>query len=258
MDVINPIQVSIQQFYGIEINDFAATVAKTALWIAESQMMKRTEDIVHMSLDFLPLKSYVNIIEGNALRIDWNDVVPACELSFIMGNPPFHGFTFMTSEQKEDMQILFPGVKNLDYVCGWYKKASDLIRGQKICAAFVSTNSIVQGETIGRFWPFMTDDIINFAYRTFIWESEANEKAHVHCVIIGFSKCEHPQKYIYDGDTRISVRNINHYLIEGEDIIVTSRNRPICNVPKMIYGNKLADGGHLIIEDEELQNFIKK
>ncbi|OUQ58988.1 methylase [Flavonifractor sp. An112] len=257
-DFINPIQVSIGQFYGIEINDFAVSVAKTALWIAESQMMKETEDIIHMSLDFLPLKSYANIVEGNALRMDWESVVPKHELDYIMGNPPFHGFTFMTKEQKADMQILFPDVKNLDLVCGWYKKASDFTVGTGIETGFVSTNSIVQGETVARFWDFLPNDIINFAYRTFVWDSEAAVKAHVHCVIIGFSKISRKEKYIYDGERKKQASNINRYLFDGENILVRSRNKPICEVPKMIYGNKPADGGHLIIEDEDLDNFIGK
>lgn len=253
-----PIKVSIGQFYGIEINDFAVTVAKTALWIAESQMMKETEDILHTDLDFLPLKSYANITEGNALRIDWETVVPKDKLNYIMGNPPFHGFTFMTESQKIDMLELFPGVKNLDYVCGWYKKASDLSVNTDIETAFVSTNSIVQGETVGRFWSFLPSDIINFAYRTFIWDSEASNIAHVHCVIIGFSKKQRTTKYIFDGLQKNEANNINRYLFDGEDILVNSRNRPICKVPKMIYGNKPADGGHLIIEDEDLNDFLQK
>ena len=147
----DPIKVSINQFYGIEINDFACSVAQTALWIAESQMMKETEDVAGFNLDPLPLKTYTNIHEGNALRMDWNEVVPAAELNYIMGNPPFHGFTFMEDSQKEEMQSIFPGVKNLDYVCGWYKKASDMMVDTRIETCFVSTNSIVQGETVSRF-----------------------------------------------------------------------------------------------------------
>ena len=258
IESITPISVSISQFYGIEINDFAVTVAKTALWIAESQMMKETESIVHMSLDFLPLKTNAYIAEGNALRIDWESVVPKNELNYIMGNPPFHGFTFMTAEQKQDMQNIFPGVKNLDFVCAWYKKASDYIRGTKIEVAFVSTNSIVQGETVSRFWDFMQDDIINFAYRTFVWDSEASVKAHVHCVIIGFAKFSRLTKYLYDNGRPTVAENINRYLIDGDDILVRSRNKPLCDIPKMIYGNKPADGGNLIIEDEDLNEFIKK
>lgn len=257
--VHNPIKVSIQQFYGIEINDFAVTVGKTALWIAESQMLEETKSIVYgFNDDFLPLKTYVNIVEANALRIDWNDVVPAEKLNYIMGNPPFHGFTFMTAEQKKDMQNIFPNVKNLDFVCAWYKKTSDYIRDTKIEVAFVSTNSIVQGETVARFWDFMRDDIINFAYRTFVWDSEASVKAHVHCVIIGFAKFPRSTKYLYDNGRSTVAENINRYLIDGDDILVRSRNKPLCDIPKMIYGNKPADGGNLIIEDRDLDEFIRK
>ena len=252
------IMVSIGQFYGIEINDFAVSVAKTALWIAESQMLEETEKILTQHLEFLPLTTNAFIHEGNALQMDWKEIVPVHKLSYIMGNPPFHGFTFMTESQKKDMQILFPGVKNLDYVCGWYKKASDYIQNTAIEVAFVSTNSIVQGETVARFWPFMKGDIINFAYKTFVWDSEAELKAHVHCVIISYSKIARKQKLIFDGGRKTIAKNINYYLVDGDDILVKSRNTPLCNVPKMIYGNKPADGGFLIIEDNELDDFIKK
>lgn len=252
------IKVSIAQFYGIEINDFAVTVAKTALWIAESQMMKETEEIVHVQLDFLPLKSYANIVEANALRLDWESVVPKDRLNYIMGNPPFVGFTYMTEYQKADMQMIFPDVKNLDFVCAWYKKASNYIQNTHIEVAFVSTNSIVQGETVSRFWQFMNGDIINFAYRTFIWDSEASVKAHVHCIIIGFAKFNRNEKYIYEGNYRKKSTNINYYLVDGANIIVESRNKPLCNVPQMIYGNKPADGGALIIEDTDYQKFIEE
>lgn len=258
MEGVNPIKISISQFYGIEINDFAVKVAQTALWIAESQMLKETEDIIYDKIDFLPLKTNAYIVEGNALRMDWAKVVSPDKLSYIMGNPPFHGFTFMSVEQKNDMDSLFPGVKNLDYVCAWYKRASDFIAGTNIEVSFVSTNSITQGETVGRFWEFMKDNIINYAYTTFVWDSEATLKAKVHCVIIGFSKIERVKKVIYSNDSKRIVTHINPYLMEGEDIIVTSRNKPLCNVPKMIYGNKPADGGYLIIEDEDYDNFIEK
>ena len=252
------IMVSIGQFYGIEINDFAVSVAKTALWIAESQMLEETEKILTQHLEFLPLTTNAFIHEGNALQMDWKEIVPVQRLSYIMGNPPFVGFTYMSQKQKEDMQSIFPGVKNLDYVCGWYKKASDYIQNTSIEVAFVSTNSIVQGETVARFWPFMKGDIINFAYKTFIWDSEAEIKAHVHCVIICYSKIPRKQKFIFEGGRKIIAKNINYYLIDGDDLLVKSRNTPICNVPKMIYGNKPADGGFLIIEDEELDEFIEK
>ena len=257
-EMADPIKVSINQFFGIEINDFACSVAQTALWIAESQMMAATDEIVGFNLDPLPLKTYTNIHEGNALRMDWNEVINPEDLDYIMGNPPFHGFTFMEDSQKEEMQTLFPGVKNLDYVCGWYKKASDMMLDTRIETCFVSTNSIVQGETVSRFWDFLPNDIINFAYRTFVWDSEASVKAHVHCVIIGFAKLPRQKKVIYDGVNRIECKNINRYLMDGDDILVRSRNKPLCKVPAMIYGNKPADGGHLIIEDSDYEEFIRK
>lgn len=254
----NPIQVSIAQFYGIEINDFAVTVAKTALWIAESQMLHETEKIMQTNLDFLPLKSYANIVEGNALRIDWAEVVDKSKLSYIMGNPPFVGFTFMSKEQKDDIQKLFPDVKNLDFVAGWYKKASDYIAGTDIECGFVSTNSITQGETVCRLWKHL-DIIINFAHQSFIWDSEANLKAHVHCVIIGFSYHDRTKKYLYKGEVKKPVQNINFYLCDAPNLIVESRNKPLCDdIPKMVYGNKPADGGHLIIEADEYEDFIKR
>lgn len=254
----NPIKVGIEQFYGIEINDFAVTVAKAALWIAESQMMKETEDIISMSLDFLPLKTNANVVEANALRIDWEDVVPKSKLNYIMGNPPFVGFTYMTDSQKEDMDIIFPGVKNLDFVCGWYKKANDYIKSTEIEVGFVSTNSIAQGETVARLWECL-DFKIDFAYQTFIWNSEANEKAQVHCIIVGFSDFGRPAKFIFQQHgKRINATNINPYLMDAPDIVVKSRNKPICEVAEMVYGNKPADGGFLIIEEDEYKDFVTR
>ncbi|MEO1817037.1 MAG: DNA methyltransferase [Acetobacterium sp.] len=255
-DAHTPIKVSINQFYGIEINDFAVSVGKTALWIAESQMMMKTEDIIHMHLDFLPLKTYANIVEGNALRLDWETVVPKTSLDYIMGNPPFVGFTFMESEQKDDMQNIFPGTKNLDYVSCWYKLANDYIRDTQIECALVSTNSITQGETATALWSKL-DCKINFAYRTFKWESEAKIKAAVHCVIIGFADFDRPDKYLYDNGISVKATNINAYLIDAPNLLVKSRNKPLCDVSKMVYGNKPADGGFLIIEDSDYEKFIK-
>ncbi len=263
-DFANPIKVDIHQFYGIEINDFAVSVATTALWIAELQMMHETEKIASFHINPLPLKSYHNIHEGNALRLDWNEVIPADRLNYIMGNPPFVGFTFETAEQKEDMQLIFPGIKNLDFVCGWYKKASDMIQGTDIRCAFVSTNSITQGETVPRFWPNLNIKI-NFAYPTFRWDSESSLKAHVHCVIIGFSSGTAQRSgqsgnsarlYLPDG-TYKQCKNINAYLMDADNIIVDSRNKPLCHVPEMVYGNKPVDGGNLIIEDTDYDEFIK-
>ncbi|EKB55090.1 DNA methyltransferase [Facklamia hominis] len=253
----NPIKVFISQFYGIEINDFAVSVARTALWIAESQMMKETEDIVNMNLDFLPLKSYPNIVEENALRMDWEDVISKNDLDYIIGNPPFSGFTYMKDEQKEDMNLLFPGIKNLDYVACWFKKAEIYIENTSIHCGFVATSSIAEGETVARLWENL-QVYINFAYQSFKWESEASQKASVYCVIIGFSKEEKTEKLLYKDEIVQKVKSINPYLVDGPNILVRSRNKPICDVPKMVYGNKPADGGHLIIEDDELEEFLLK
>lgn len=263
-DVTNPIQVSIGQFYGIEINDFAVTVAKTALWIAESQMMKETEDIMHMSLDFLPLKSYANIVEGNALRMDWESVVPKQELNYIMGNPPFVGARMMSPEQKDDLNSVFPGWKNagnLDYVSCWYKKAADLMDGTAVRSALVSTNSVTQGESVANLWKplFEAGVHIDFAHRTFRWDSEAKMKAHVHCVIVGFSVAPNSKpKVIFASDRPQIAENINGYLLDADNVFVESRNKPICDVPEIGIGNKPIDGGNYLFTEEEMQEFVEK
>lgn len=259
-----PIQVSIGQFYGIEINDFAVTVAKTALWIAESQMMKETEDVVHMSLDFLPLKSYANIVEGNALRVNWEAVIPKHQLSYIMGNPPFVGARMMGKAQKEDVALIFPDWKNagnLDYVCCWYKKSADLIQNTKIRCALVSTNSVVQGEAVPNLWkPLFQENVhIDFAHKTFQWDSEAKIKAHVHCVIIGFSVAVNDKKKIlFTADRPQIVNNINGYLVDAPDIFVEPRNKPLCDVPMIGIGNKPIDGGYYLFDEQGMKEFIKK
>lgn len=259
----NPIEVSIGQFYGIEINDFAVTVAKTALWIAESQMMKETETVVHMNLNFLPLKTNAHIVEGNALRVDWESVVPRTELNYIMGNPPFVGANNVTKQQKSELLELFGKDKKaglLDYVSGWYKKATDLVISANIKAAFVSTNSITQGEQTSILWkPLFQNGIhIDFAYRTFRWDSEAKIKAHVHCVIIGFSKIDNDKKRLFSNDRYQIVDNINAYLLDAPDVFIDRRTKPICDVPKCSRGNQPTDGGNLIIEAEGYEAFIKK
>lgn len=260
----SPIQVSISQFYGIEINDFAVTVAKTALWIAESQMMKETEKILLVPLEFLPLKTNAYIVEGNALRMDWESVVSNSKLNYIMGNPPFIGARLMGKEQKADVNAIFPGWKNagnLDYVCCWYKKASDMMQGTAVRSALVSTNSVSQGESVANLWKPLFDDgvHIDFAYRTFRWDSEAKIKAHVHCVIIGFSvAASSTPKKLFDGDRYQVAENINGYLLDGENIFVESRSKPICNVPEIGIGNKPIDGGFYLFEKEEMEDFIKK
>ncbi len=263
-EVTNPIQVSIGQFYGIEINDFAVTVAKTALWIAESQMMKETEDVVHMTLDFLPLKSYANITEGNALRVDWESVVPKHELSYIMGNPPFVGQTFRSKEQAEEIKTVFvknPKAGKLDYVAAWYKLAAGYMQGTQIDAAFVSTNSISQGEQVAILWRDLFEkhgvEII-FAHRSFVWTSEAVEKAAVHCVIVGFSCYHRHAKFLFENDRKKSVSHINGYLVEGADVFIKARGTPNdTSMPKMTQGSKPVDGGNLLYTMEEYQSFIE-
>ena len=260
----NPIEVSIAQFYGIEINDFAVTVAKTALWIAESQMMKETEAIVLMHLDFLPLKTNASIVEGNALRLDWESVVPKGKLSYIMGNPPFLGARLMSKNQKADVNNIFAGWKNagnLDYVCCWYKKCTDMMAGTAIRSALVSTNSVSQGESVANLWKplFDTGVHIDFAHRTFRWDSEAKIKAHVHCVIIGFSVSPNAKARLLFTDGRYQeVSNINGYLLNAENVFIESRNKPICDVPEIGIGNKPIDGGFYLFEKDALEEFIKK
>ena len=317
---VNPIKVSIRQFYGIEINDFAVTVATTALWISEAQMLAETEKIIHQDIDFLPLKSYTNIREGNALRMDWDvielptgvttlhaknvhlivepktdtagersveyedlnivtqhfdgEAIPETnrffvEYDYIIGNPPFVGYSLQNDEQKKDILNLFVDeygkslkmAGKIDYVAGWYYKASRLMQQYpKTRAALVSTNSITQGEQVATIWKPLKERFgihIDFAYRTFRWDSEASLKAHVHCVIVGFSKVDVP-KMVYDGHERKEVKNINAYLIDAPDVYLESRKTPLCDVPQMITGNRPADGGHLIIEDSDYADFIAK
>ncbi len=266
MSELNPIKVSIGQFYGIEINDFAVTVAKTALWIAESQMMKETEEIVRMHLDFLPLRSYANITEGNALTTDWETVVPKNKLNYIMGNPPFVGASMMTATQKSEAITIFgkgKRVNSIDYVGAWYHKAAMLMQGTTIRAAFVSTNSITQGEQVAPLWEKLLGVYkihIDFAYRTFKWNSEAKEKAAVHCVIIGFSVAPNTwTKRIYaESGVPVNASNINPYLVDAPDVLIGSRSTSICDVPKITYGNKPSDGGNLILSEEERNDLIAK
>ena len=267
---LNPVQVSIHQFYGIEINDFAATVAKTALWIAESQMLKETEDIIAHQIDFLPLKSYANITEANALRLNWEDVVPKGKLNYIMGNPPFVGYSLQSKEQKEDILSIYVDEKGkpyktagkIDYVSGWYFKASQYMQDTPIRTAFVSTNSITQGEQVAGVWKPLYDRFgihIDFAHRTFRWDSEASLKAHVHCVIVGFSVAPFTEKkWLFTSERVQEAENINAYLMDAPNVFIGSRNKPLCNVPLMTTGNRPADGGHLIIEDADYADFIKE
>ena len=311
---VNPVKVSIHQFYGIEINDFAVTVATTALWISEAQMLAETERIVHQDIDFLPLKSYTNIREGNALRMDW-DVIevptgiptiyaknlhliiesksvvvsePIVEIEdlnvvaqhfdgevkpekqhyqvnydYIMGNPPFVGYAYQTKEQKDDLRNLMKDFgKNIDYVAGWYYKASQLIRNTKTRCALVSTNSITQGEQVTAIWKPMFERFgihFDFAYRTFRWDSEANLKAHVHCVVIGFSCCDVvKEKVIFQNDNQgISAANINGYLLDAPNVFIEKNSKPLCDVPQMIRGSSPIDDGNLLLTVEEKEKYLR-
>lgn len=263
LESFNPIKVSIGQFYGIEINDFAATVAKTALWIAESQMMKQTEDIVHMPLDFLPLRSYTNIIEGNSLRIDWESVVPASGLSYIMGNPPFVGTNWMSDEQRKDMDTIWKAEKRgkLDYVTGWYVKATEYInKSADVKCAFVSTNSICQGEQAALLWKKIlveNGQEICFAVRSFVWNSESNEKAQVHVVIVGFGKKHPSRKALYEGGVVKYVDVINGYLLPAPTVIIEECSKPLSKVPAIMRGSQATDGGLYLFTPQEKEDFVK-
>ena len=320
-EFVNPIKVSIQQFYGIEINDFAVTVATTAIWISEAQMLAETEKIIHQDIDFLPLKSYFNIREGNALRMDWDiidypsniptiyaknayvipnetnqmiasePVVSFDEVNlvtsdlhfghkpettrlqvhydYIIGNPPFVGYSLQSKEQKEDILSVFLDINGkpfktagkIDYVARLYYKAAKLMKFSKgTRAALVSTNSITQGEQVAAIWKPLKEMFgihIDFAHRTFRWDSEASLKAHVHCVIVGFS-CLNVPKTIYNNDQKKDVKNINAYLIDAPDVYIESRKMPLCDVPEMVTGNRPADGGNLIIEADDYAEFIQQ
>lgn len=263
LEELNPVKVSIHQFYGIEINDFACAVATTALWIAESQMLHETEEIIHRDIDFLPLKSNSNIVEGNALRMDWNDVIHSSELNYIMGNPPFVGARLMNTEQKEDVDELFNGLKgngNLDYVSCWYKKSSHYIKNTDVECALVSTNSICQGMQTSLLWKSLIEDgiKINFAHTTFVWDSEASIKAHVHCVIVGFSYQERQTKTIFSTQHQRIVANINPYLIDAETCFIEDRKKAICKVPPMVFGSMPNDGGNLTLSEDEKNDLIRK
>lgn len=262
----SPIQISISQFYGIEINDFAVTVAKTALWIAESQMMKETEKILLVPLPFLPLKTNAYIVEGNALRMDWENVVPKARLNYIMGNPPFVGHQWRSRSQAEDMTSVFydfPKHGKLDYVAAWYQKAADYMQETRIAAAFVSTNSIVQGESVGILWRFLFQKKnveIQFAYRTFVWSSEAKSQAAVHCVIIGFTcYTANVKKKLFEDKNVKFVDHINGYLIAAPDIFIESRGKQLTpGLPEMSKGSQPTDGGYLLLSEEEHDFLIKK
>lgn len=266
------IKVSIQQFYGIEINDFAVSVAKTALWIAESQMLEETKDIFYADWDFLPLKTYTNIHEGNAVRLDWNNILPNYVCHYIMGNPPFiannarskksqgSSFGSMTVEQKEDRKSIFGTKGNvLDYVACWFSKAANYMKGTKIETAFVSTNSIVQGQQAVALWePLINKDkiVINFAFQSFKWSSEASTSGTVYVVIIGFSYYDRKTKLLFNNDQKEVVKNINGYLDDGPNVFIKARRKPLNTILTMKRGSQPTDNGNLILSEKEAQ-FLK-
>ena len=265
------VKVQLNQFYGIEINDFAVSVAKTALWIAESQMLEETADIVYTNIDFLPLKSYTNIVEGNALEVDWETIVPKDKLNYIIGNPPFVGHSIQNAEQKKDMRAIYVDENGkeyslagkIDYVAGWYFKASELIFGTAAKVAFVSTNSICQGEQVAGVWKPIYDRFnisIDFAYQTFQWNSEAKDKAAVHCIIVGFSSDTNKgiKKLYTSSNTLELVENISPYLLPGKTIFVESLKKPLGNVSPMYFGSKPTDGGFFFLTPEEREEFVRK
>jgi len=265
------VKVKISQLYGIEINDFAVSVANAALWIAESQMLEETMSIVYSNIDFLPIKSYSNIVEGNALRLNWEEIVPKEKLSYIIGNPPFVGHSIQNEQQKKEIRSIYVDENGkeynlagkIDYVAGWYFKAASLISNTNIKVAFVSTNSICQGEQVVGVWQPLYKRFgvnIDFAYQTFKWGSEAKDKAAVHCVIVGFSTTHNNEKkQLFSSTDKLDlVDNINPYLLSGKTIFVESVKEPICQVSPMYFGSKPTDGGYFFLTPEEKQEIIKK
>lgn len=257
MGAFDPIQVTVDQFYGIEINDFAVEVAKTALWIAELQMLDETRQILSMWIDPLPLKTNDNIREGNALQLDWNDVVSHAECNYIIGNPPFVGS--MSKTQSDELHAI-TGTRSLDYVSGWYALASRYIGDSGIRAAFVSTNSIFQGQQVELLWKPLFDSglHIDFAYQTFVWNSEAIDQAHVHVVIIGFSCLSGIKKTLFAGDEPHAARNINGYLQDAPNFFITRRSQPLCDVEPMVRGCQPTDGGNLVFSTKEADELVAR
>ena len=259
-------QVDVDQFYGIEIVEFPVRIAETALWLMDHQMNVLASEKFGQYFVRLPLRKTAKIVHGNALRTDWNDVIPKEKCSYLLGNPPFVGAKYQEAEQKEDAKLVFGKAANaglLDYVSCWYFKAAEYIKDTPIQVGFVSTNSIAQGEQVGVLWSelFKRGIKINFGYTTFVWSSEARGKAHVHCVIIGFSMFDAAKKLLFEEQkekiTVREVRNISPYLIEGSDVVILNRSKPLCDVPEICFGNQPIDGGHLILDLEEKKELLK-
>jgi hypothetical protein len=258
--------VNVDQFHGLEYSEWPVRIAEVALWLMDHQMNQQASEIFGQPIDRLPLRSSPHIVQNNALRTDWNTILPREKCAFVLGNPPFVGKHLMNGEQGIDMELVWgetDGAGLLDYVTGWYRKAAEYIRDTHIIVGFVSTNSISQGEQVGVLWNSLFQRFglkIHFAHRTFTWASEARGKAHVHVVIIGFAAFDSVNKRIYDYEseavTVTPAKNISPYLIEGNDTTLTSRTNPICDVPKMSKGSQPTDNGNLIIEEVDRQQFL--
>ncbi len=277
VDIYQELQLDVDQFYGIEIEEFPSQIAQVALWLMDHQMNLLAAEEFGLYFARIPLKTSPHIVCGNALRIDWNDVIPKERLSFLFGNPPFIGKQFQGEQQKADLAALARGIKGagvLDYVAGWYLKAahfagtdaSKLPDERQVKIAFVSTNSITQGEQVCVLWGALLrlGAKIHFAHRTFQWGNDARGVAAVHCVIIGFAFFDADQKIIFDyehikGESHpLVVQNINPYLVDAADLVLTSRRTPICRVPEIVFGNMPNDGGQLLLEDNEKQFLLEK
>lgn len=268
LDVFQLIGVNVDQFHGIEIDEWPARIAEVALWLTDHQMNLKVSEEFGQYFARLPLKKAPHIVHGNALRIDWNEVIPAWRLSYLLGNPPFVGKKEQSTEQKADLQSVFTNMKGagvLDFVTCWYRKASEYMADNTaIRASFVSTNSITQGEQVGILWPdlFRRGLRIHFAHRTFQWSSEARGKAAVHCVIIGFGLQDVAEKWLFDYDTpksaphALKASNINAYLVDGPDIVVEKRMKPLRSAPEIVFGSKAVDFGHFVIDANELEGFL--
>jgi hypothetical protein len=270
LDIHQEISVDVDQFYGIEIEEFPAQIAQVTLWLMDHQMNVRVSEEFGMYFARIPLTTSPHIVNGNALTLDWDDVLPAEQASYVFGNPPFVGKTYLSDEQRADVATIFHDTKNaglLDYVTCWYRKAADYMQhSPSIKAAFVSTNSITQGEQVGVLWPdlFKHGVHIHFAHRTFQWSNEARSMAAVHCVIIGFGLQDTTNKTIFEyadikGEPHaVAVRNINPYLVDAPNVVLENRTRPICDVPEMLYGNKPVDGGYLLLSSKDKAELLTK
>ena len=254
--------VSLANFHGIELEDFACCVARTALWIAEKQADADTAKVTQRVYQELPLRDYEGIMCANALRIDWEDAVPASEVDYVIGNPPFIGYSNLTAGQKEDRADIFGNAGGtLDYVACWHRKASDYVRGTHARCAFVSTNSICQGQQVEPLWrPLFEDGVrIDFAHQTFVWNSQATDEAHVHVIIVGFSREGVAPKLLFDGEGNVrEVGNINGYLAAAPDAFVARRSKPICGVLPMVRGCQPTDNGQLLLTQEEHDELLSR